>query len=112
MGADAPGSDSDKLSRVGDAALEELLNRLEDPEAAKELPGTGLLNIANAYVKAREKQLERDINKPSGPAVDEIDVILGSPLPPERKRDLLQDALQRARERHDRILELLEGDLE
>ena len=113
MGEDTSRSeDGEKLGRVGDAALEELLKRLVDPEEAKKLPGTGLLTIANAYVKVREKQIERDLGKTDGPPQDEVDVILDSPLPPARKREQLINALARLDERRKRLMALLEGDLE
>ena len=111
MGEDASRSE-DRLSRVGEAALDELLARLEDPEAAKELPGTGLLNMANVYVKAREKQLERDMGKQAGPPTDEVDVILDSPLPAARKREQLRAVLDRLDARRAWINDLLEGDIE
>ena len=114
MGEDTSRAEDDRLSRVGDAALDELLARLEDPEAAKELPGTGLLNIANAYTKLQEKRLERDALKASGPALDELDVILNSPLPDGKKRELLTEAyertLHRAKRIHQAVLELGDPD--
>lgn len=105
MGEDAARTEDDRLSRVGDAALNELLYRLEDPEAAKELPGTGLLNIANAYTKLQEKRLERDALKSDGPVQDDVDIILASPLPDDRKRELLADAYDKAVDKAKRIRE-------
>lgn len=99
-----------KLDRVGNAALDELLRRLEDPVLAMDLPGTGLLNIASSYVKAREKQIEDDANKDTGPEQDDIDVILTSKLPTDRKKTLLAECVVVLEAKRDRILQLIEGD--
>lgn len=103
----------DKLERVGDAALNELLRRLEDPESAKELPGTGLLNIANAYVKAREREIARQADVPDpADTRDDIEVILDSTLSAWQKAEQLRLALDRLDAKRRRILDLLEGGLD
>lgn len=101
------------LDEIGGAALGELLRRLKDPESAKELAGTGLLNLCLAYVKDQAKKLERDANKPDrANDMDEIDLILTSTLSADHKSEQLRVALERLDKRRRRILNLLEGGLE
>lgn len=102
---------ADKIAEVGEAALRELLKRFKDPKSAAELPGTGLLNIAAAVVRIKEKEAANAADaQNASKSVDEIEVILSSPQSPARKRELLGRALVRIEERRQKILDLLEGD--
>jgi hypothetical protein len=93
-------NDHDLFEQIGDAALLELGKRLVDPEKAKELPATGLLNLGLAVMKTRDKeqQEKEEVDKQ-----DEIEIILLSSLPDERKIQQLEVARERAMERVDLI---------
>jgi hypothetical protein len=75
---------SELASKIKQLAVEELLRRLEDPDEARKLAATGLLNLVNQILKNEEKQAARDQDGPNE-VTDPIAAILEAPLPTDRK---------------------------
>lgn len=93
--------DIGKLRRL---ILGELQRRLEDPEACKDIPGTGLIQLAKELAKHAESQPEID---PSD-GVDVLDLIQTEGLLPDRKLALLKAERAVTADRLERIDTALE----
>ena len=69
-----------------EAILGELKNRLTDPIAVKELPGTGLIQLAKELFKQKNEALTVVSEEPDP---DVLDLVQSPGLPKERKHELL-----------------------
>lgn len=92
------------LGELADDVVEELGRRLRDPKLRKELPGTGLIQLAKQLLQLRSE---------AGPVQSNIDVsvlemVQNSSLPDERKKEILLIE----RERLEEQLELVNIELE
>jgi hypothetical protein len=87
-------------------SLQELLRRLDDPEQAAKLPGTGLLNLGVAAVKMMQPQKKQDEEI----ELDILDIINKTDLPEERKRELLAAELGQLETRRRDLYSALEGE--
>lgn len=97
----APDGRLEQLERLIE---DELLRRLKDPDAAKELPAHSLARLYDSVTKHKKPE--------EGPTVEtvEMDVfemVDGTELPPERKQELIRAERARLQERLVRL-----GDLE
>lgn len=92
------------LGELADDVVEELGRRLKDPTLRKELPGTGLIQLAKQLLQLRAE---------AGPVQGNVDVsvlemVQNSSLPDERKKEILLIE----RERLEEQLELVNIELE
>lgn len=101
---------NDKLAKVGEGSLDELLRRFDDPEERKKLAATGLLQLANAYLKHQEKLIDARTGA-SNAVENAVDVIMDSKLPPDRKRALLESTLTLHENEGQRIMNILKGEI-
>jgi hypothetical protein len=88
-------SDLDQNS-AGSRSLEELAEselrrRLEDPEEARKLAGTGLLNLVLSFEKQKALVKLEDLDED----IDPLEVINSVDLPDDRKRELILQELDR-----------------
>jgi hypothetical protein len=74
------------LEDVADLALGEVYVRLKDPDSAKTLPGTHLLQLALFGAKLKQEK-EKPIEEVS---MDALSIIENSDLPPERKQEIIE----------------------
>lgn len=87
-------------------AEKELRRRLEDPEEAKKLAGTGLLNLVVLIQKQKEpeKVTDEDVD------LDVLEVIRNTDLPEHRKQELITEEIALMEVRKQELLDALEVD--
>jgi hypothetical protein len=85
-GSESNTPSSPSLEDVADLALGEVYVRLKDPDSAKTLPGTHLLQLALFGAKLKQEK-EKPIEEVS---MDALSIIENSDLPPERKQEIIE----------------------
>lgn len=87
-------ADEFNLDEIGEAAFNELHDRLKDPVERKKLPATGLLQVTSKWLDIKSK--EPPEIKEAEPTVLELVETPG--LPVQKKLELLMDEARRTRE--------------
>ena len=106
-GSAEPTQSKSPLEQVAALALRELKLRLEDPEEANKLPGTGLLNLVNAAAKALAPTKEK---QKDGVEASLAEILKDADLPDDRKHALVEEELARVEAQRQALREALEGD--
>lgn len=96
---------------VIELAVQEMGQRMSDPIRRGDVPDHVLIKfLAEANKSADRRLAERERAQLEQAQQDEIEVIVQSALPPEKKRALLEAALTRLDKRRQQIVDLIEGD--
>lgn len=102
--------DSDDVIEL---AVQEMGQRMSDPDRRSGVPDHVLIKfLAEANKSADRRQAAKERERQENSQRDEIEVVLNSQLPSERKRVLLEEALRKLEERVRALKELLQrGDI-
>lgn len=96
------------VDALGESIVRELRNRVEDPERAKEIPGTTLMKLSEYFIAKQEREARDRDTRSEERFLSPVEIIDHPGLSVERREELIREQLQRVEV--DR--ELLEAKLE